>query len=859
MTTPMMAQWEACKQQAKDALLLFRLGDFYEAFYDDAKRMSKEIGLTLTARQGIPMCGVPFHTAESYVDKLIAKGYKVAVAEQTEDPKATKGLVRREIVRIVSPGTIVNSQLLTDKRNNYFVAVAQVGTLYGMAALDVTTGEFRTVEVEQSAELIDELYRLRPTELLISKKFKQAHAQLFIELSHGFPYVLNEKEEWRFDSKAAHDLLLAHFEVQTLDGFGLKGQLAAIAAAGALVGYLKQELGLRLDHVRQITSEALQNYLSLDRSTVRNLELTESSTHADHTLLSYLDRTATPMGGRLLRHWIKHPLLSLSEIEERQEALADFLKVPEASRRVHQMLGEVRDLERLMMKITARYATPRDLLALGLSLSHLPAIRESLSSFTAKELIVQREALSDPISSKICASLSESPPLRLGEGEIFKDGVHPELDRLRTLSRDSLSWMTNYQMRLREETGIKTLKVSYTKAFGYYIEVTRAQSEKIPPIFQRRQTLVNAERFITDELRNYEHQVLTAEERSKALEAQLFEELRAEVAKHAATITFAAKAVSRIDVLLALSLVADENGLIQPKLDTSDVLDIIEGRHPIVEQSVGRASFIPNDTALSQKQQLMLITGPNMAGKSTYIRQVALIVILAQMGSYVPARSARIGLTDKIFSRIGASDDLARGQSTFMVEMAETANILNNATSRSLVLLDEIGRGTSTYDGISIAWAVAEYLLTTEHKQAKTLFATHYWELTRLEKEIPGAVNYQVAVQETTEGIVFLRKILRGGTDKSYGIHVAKLAGLPYKAIKRAEEMLYSLEAAAPRGKKKAKEDDQQLSLLPPPATDPRLTDLIAQLRSLEVDRLTPLEGLIRLSELHRRADSLLH
>ena len=848
----MMAQWEACKAQAKEALLLFRLGDFYEAFYEDAKLISKEIGLTLTARQGIPMCGVPFHASESYIDKLIAKGHKIAIAEQTENPKEVKGLVKREIVRIVSAGTIVSSQLLKDKSNNYFVSVAQIGMLYGLAVLDITTGEFRALEMEHTAELIDELYRLRPTELLVSRKFKQAHINLFVELSHGFPYVLNEKEEWRFDPKSAHDLLLSHFEVQTLDGFGLKGQLASIAAAGALVGYLKQELQLRLDHVRTIVSEPLQNYLSLDRSTLRNLELTESSTGTSaHTLLSYLDQTATPMGGRLLRHWIKHPLLFLPDIQKRQDAVAEFLN---RASPIHTMLQEVRDLERLMMKITARYATPRDLLALGLSLSQLPRIREALASFATEEIALHREKLIDPISSKILSSLLESPPLRIGEGDIFRDGTHEELDRLRTLSRDSLSWMAQYQNRLREETGVKTLKVSYTKAFGYYIEVTRAQSEKIPATFTRRQTLLNAERFITDELRHFEHQVLTAEERSRALEAKLFEELRAEVAKHSATVTSVATAIAKLDCLLALALVAQEHRLTRPLLDTSDILDIREGRHPIVEQAISRASFIPNDAILSQKEQLMLITGPNMAGKSTYIRQVALIAILAQIGSFVPAASARIGLIDKIFSRIGASDDLARGQSTFMVEMAETANILNNATSRSLVLLDEIGRGTSTYDGISIAWAVAEYLLTTPQKQAKTLFATHYWELTRLEQEIPNAVNYQVAVQETPEGIVFLRKIIRGGTDKSYGIHVAKLAGLPYKAIKRAEEMLFSLEAKAPRGKKKS-EEERQLPLFLAPKEDPRFLELSAYVRSLDIDRLTPLEALVRLSELRKNIE----
>ena len=835
MTTPMMVQWEACKAQAGDALLFFRLGDFYEAFHDDAIAISKAAGITLTARQGYPMCGVPFHTAEGYIDKLVAKGYKVAVAEQTEDPKLVKGLVKREIVRVVTPGTLVNSQLLSDKRNNYFTAIVQIGTIYGLATLDVSTGEFRTIETEGTTELSDELYRIRPAEILISRKFKSSHPHFFTEISHGFPFILNEKDEWRFDPKASSELLLAHFKVHTLDTFGLKGQVASIAAAGALVGTLKQELNMRLDHVAIISPDSLQSYMALDRSTLNNLEL-------DTSLLNFLDKTATPMGARLLCSWIKHPLLNLHEIVRRQDAIADFME--------HDALPSlegVRDLERLMMKTAANYGTPRDLLALGLSLSKLPQLIEELKPCTAPEILIHKANLIDPISVKILHSLSETPPLRIGEGELFKDGIDPELDRLRTLSRDSITWMVGYQSRLREETGIKTLKVSYTKAFGYYIEVSRAQGQQIPAGFQRQQTLLNAERFITQELKTYEYQVLTAEERAKALEVQLFEELRIEVAKHAAVVNVTAKAIARIDALLALATIAKENKWIRPLVDGSDILEIKDGRHPIVEKSVGRASFIPNDTILSRDEQLMLITGPNMAGKSTYIRQTALICILAQMGSFIPASSARIGLVDKIFSRIGASDDLARGQSTFMVEMAETANILKTATSKSLVLLDEIGRGTSTYDGISIAWAVAEYLLTTPNSAAKTLFATHYWELTKLEQEIKGAVNYQVAVSETSDGIVFLRKIIRGGTDKSYGIHVAKLAGLPAKAIKRAQEMLSALETKQTQRRKQ----EEQLSFFTPPQKEIKVESLaLKELKLIDVNRLTPLEALMRLSEL---------
>lgn len=844
----MMAQWESCKKQAPDALLLFRLGDFYEAFYDDAKKISKEIGLTLTARQGIPMCGVPFHASDTYIDKLIARGHRVAIAEQTEDPKAVKGLVKREIVRLVSPGTIVGSNLLSDKRNNFFACVCQIGSIFGLAVLDITTGEFRTLEAVEKAELIDELHRLRPSEILLSSKFKSTHGASIGDLSHSWTFVLNEREEWRFDPKSALAILLSHFKVESLDSFGLKGQLASIAAAGALVGYLQQEMSLRLDHVLSIKADSAQGTLALDRSTLRNLELAESA-HENgekHTLIALLDETATPMGGRLLRHWLKHPLLSIADIQKRQEAIAEIM--------AHSVsLQEIRDIERLMMKVAANYAMPRDLLALGLSAAQLPKLQEALSPFKSELIAKNRSSLIDPISAKILSSLTDSPPLRIGEGDLFRDGIHPELDQLRTLSRDSVSWMAQYQTRLREETGIKTLKVGFTRAFGYYIEASRAQSEKIPASFQRRQTLVNGERFITDELKHFEHQALTAEERAKALETELFEILRREIAQHAQTLFTAAKAVGEIDALFSLATVAADQNWVRPTVDESDKLEIYGGRHPIVESVVGKASFIPNDTLLSKEQQLMLITGPNMAGKSTYIRQVALIAILAQIGSFVPATSAHIGLIDKIFSRIGASDDLARGQSTFMVEMAETANILHNATSRSLVLLDEIGRGTSTYDGISIAWAVAEFLLTTPNKQAKTLFATHYWELTRLEQELKGAVNHQVAVQETADGIVFLRKIIRGGTDKSYGIHVAKLAGLPYKAIQRAETMLKQLETKAP---KKPPKQEAQLSLLPQESPD--FTRLLDKLKSSDLDRLTPLEALLCLHELKSLTHNLL-
>lgn len=845
----MMAQWEACKLQAKEALLFFRLGDFYEAFHDDAKLLSKELGLTLTARQSVPMCGIPFHTAELYIDKLIAKGYKIAVAEQMEDPKNTKGLLKREISRIVTPGTIVSSQLLADKRNNFFASVAQISSIFGLSFIDLTTGEFRALELASEQELLDEIFRLKPAEFLVNRRFVETHPHFFTELSHVILFTLNIQDN--VDPRISQQTLAAHFDVHNLDGFGLRGQTAAINAGGALLLYLKEELNLDLEHITSIQTEPLSQYMGIDRATLRHLELTESmaDSGSKNTLLELLDQTSTPMGGRLLRHWITHPLLSCPEIEKRQEALAALIAAPEVRKKAKELLEQVRDMDRLIIKIASHIANPRDLYALGLSLSQLPSLREIFSSLNSIDIQSNLTDFFDaaPLFNKILASMNENPPLRIGEGDIFRNGFQAELDQLRELSKESMNWMARYQNKLREETGIKTLKVGYTRAFGYYIEVSRSyadKADKIPSSFQRKQTLTNGDRFVTEELKQFEHQVLTAEERSKAIEAELFESLRQETAWKAKEIHKTAKALGRLDALLSLAAVAIQYRFVRPVVDDSNRFEIKEGRHPIIEKCIGSASFIANDTHLNAGEQMMLITGPNMAGKSTYIRQVALIAILAQIGSYVPAGSAHVGLIDKVFSRIGASDDLAKGQSTFMVEMSETANILNNATSRSLVLLDEIGRGTSTYDGISIAWAVAEFLLTTARRQAKTLFATHYWELTRLEEEYPHAMNFQTAVQEIAGGIVFIRKIIRGGTDKSYGIHVAKLAGLPSKAIRRAEEMLLQLET---KSKSKKAPKEEQLSLFAPPTVMEH--PLIDELKSLDINQLTPLQALQKLSQ----------
>lgn len=822
--SPMMAQWHTCKQTAGDAILFFRLGDFYEAFYDDAALIAKELELTLTKRQEIPMAGMPHHTIEAYIDKLVSKGFRVAVAEQTEDPKKTKGIVKREIVRVVTPGTIINSSLLSDKTNNFFVSLTRVGAVYGLAFMDLTTGEFMVIELDNEQDLINEIFRLRPSECLLSHKFQDKHAELLKDLRQAHDFLVTAQEDWRFEHQSAHDFLVNHFKVHNLDGFGLKGMLAGINAAGAMLNYLQDSLCLSLDHVQDIRTYSTSQYMTLDRITQRNLEMTASLYDGSRkcTLLSILDKTCTPMGARLLRNWIKLPLLSTDEIKRRQEAIHAFVEQKSSLEKVKKSLEEVRDLERLIMKISSGYASPRDLVALKCSFDGIPKLKHTLQPLVVYSPLLDQEEQKlqelTPMTHLIGRALVDEPPPRISDGRVFRDGYHGELDELRAISHDSKAWLVNYQMRLRETTGIKTLKVGFTRMFGYYIEVSKGQTDRMPESFQRRQTLVNGERYITPELKEFEQKVLTAEERILAIETELFNLLRLEVAKYTKQVFAIAHALAKIDVLQALAEVALRYDYTRPIVDHSPLLQIIEGRHPVIEAANTGEKFIPNDTMMDdQANRLLLITGPNMAGKSTYIRQVALITIMAQMGSFVPAKSAHIGVVDKVFTRIGASDDLSRGQSTFMVEMTETANILNNATSHSLVILDEIGRGTSTYDGISIAWSVAEYLLTTPGRQPKTLFATHYWELTKLEERVQGAINYNVAVHEAEDVIVFLRKIVRGSTDKSYGIHVGRLAGLPLQVISRAKEILVHLEENA--NQKNVFEPSKPKKMVPPKKT----------------------------------------
>lgn len=796
--SPMMVQWQSCKESAKDAVLFFRMGDFYEAFYEDALLLSKELDLTLTKRQEIPMSGVPFHTSEIYIDKLVAKGYRVAIAEQVEDPKKAKGLVKREVVRIVTPGTVMNSNLLSEKKNNFFASILQTGQIFGFAFLDLTTGEFWISEFTHERELANEIYRLHPAEFLTSEKFKKKYEGLFEEIRQTYPFLLNTQADWHFDYQTTTHFLTQHFNVHSLEGFGLHGMTAAIQAAGALLRYLQEGLCLPIHPIQEIHPYSTHHFMTLDRMTQRNLELTSSLNEGSrkNTLLEVIDHTQTPMGARLIHQWVKQPLLSIREIHQRQDGIEALLKEEKILSSFREHLLQVKDMERLMMKISAGYAVPRDLMALHHSFAPLASLKTLLASFSSTWIQKEAERLHPlpEMNQRIAQALVDEPPLRIGEGNIFRAGFHQELDELREISRDSKAWIARYQTQLREETGIKTLKVGFNKMFGYYIEVSRGQTERMPATFLRRQTLVNAERYISPSLKDYENKVLTAEERMQSIESELFHQLREEIARYSQAVMNVAQAVARLDCLCALAEAARQYDYCRPIVDESSLLNIEEGRHPVIEQVCKKEKFIANDTFLNEEQRLLLITGPNMAGKSTYLRQVALIVILAQIGSFVPARRAHIGIMDKVYTRIGASDDLSRGQSTFMVEMTETANILNNVTPRSLVLLDEIGRGTSTYDGISLAWSIAEYLLTNEQRRAKTLFATHYWELTKLEEKIPGALNYHVAVHEAQDHITFLRKIVRGGTDKSYGIHVARLAGLPLAVIQRAREILTHLE-----------------------------------------------------------------
>ena len=815
--TPMMQQYRRLRGSIPaDTLLLFRLGDFYELFFEDAKEASVLLNVALTKRNGVPMCGMPYHAAPTYIAKLIKAGRRVAICDQTSEPQPGK-IVSRDITQIISAGTVSDLDLLEAKRANYLGAVYADGGIFGFAYADLTTGEFRLTQLQDRQSLLDELARVSPSELLISSEQKDQIG----EIDHALEY-----DSYAFLPEQASFTLCEHFKTKSLDGFGCGEMSQAVAAAGAIVHYLKHQLRRNIDHLASLHCDAPAEYVMLDAATQTNLELVESRGARNTSLLSILDRTVTPMGGRKLRSWILQPLRNLHELERRQEMIADLLQEPDLLAAIRAQLKPIRDIERATSRLSQASGNARDLVALKTSLQEIPRLKDQLQKLIARSefgrggspgppnvaeqggapntsaartvralLLKLRNNIHEmpALAEKLAKALVDDPPLALKEGGIFRDGYDPDLDELRRASRDGKNWISHLQEREIAATGIKSLKVRYNSVFGYFIEITKSNLANVPAQYTRKQTTVGGERFVTPELKEIEAKILGADERARQLEYQLFQKLREETLRELESIQRTAAAIAVLDVICALAETARLFRYCRPQLNNTLRLVIKDGRHPVLDQNLVDEKFVPNDTSLDgETVRLAIVTGPNMAGKSTYIRQVALIGLMAQMGSFVPAESAEIGLVDRIFTRVGANDDIGRGQSTFMVEMNETSNIVNNATERSLVILDEIGRGTSTFDGLSIAWSVAEFL--HDKIKARTLFATHYHELTKLAEERKGVCNFNVAVREWNDQIIFLRKIIPGGADKSYGIQVARLAGLPKEILDRAKEILSHLE-----------------------------------------------------------------
>ena len=800
-TTPMMAQYRRAKAEiAPDTILFFRLGDFYEMFFDDAIVAADILGIALTKRQGTPMCGIPYHAAETYLAKLLRAGKKVALCDQMEDPAQAKGIVRREVTGIVTPGTVLTDSMLDASRPNDLAALHRHGKLLGLAMLDLSTGDFWMEESARPDPLLDDLARYAPPELLLSESL-HADEPFLAALRAAGAFAISTREDWTFDPPTAEDGLLRHFAVQSLDGFGGAGHPAAVAAAGALLHYVVRDLRRNAAHVRRIRLRTASDAMMLDESTLANLDLVASRgtprSDAPTTLLKALDSARTPMGSRLLRDWLVRPLQNLPAIVARHDAVQALLRDRHALDALRNVLGGIKDLERLLARLASGSGNARDVRALASSLAKLPALQNALAIHPGGRLRQLADAIvpQDDLVAQIDRAIVEEPPIAIKEGGLIRQGFHPALDELRAAAHDGKQWIAQLQAREIERTGIKSLKIRFNKVFGYFIEVTKANLPQVPADYLRKQTIVNGERFVTPELKETEHKILGAEDKSIALELELFLALREQIAARVAAIQQTAAAVAEADVLAAFADRALACRYVRPRMSDANLLRIRGGRHPVAELLPESGRFVPNDTLLDgADNQLAILTGPNMAGKSTYIRQVALIAIMAQMGSFVPADEAEIGVVDRVFTRVGAGDDIARGRSTFMVEMQETANILHNATPRSLVVLDEIGRGTSTFDGISIAWSVAEYLHNTPQVKAKTLFATHYHELTDIALTLPGVKNYNVLVSEKDDRIVFLRKIVPGAADKSYGIQVARLAGLPAEVVARAKEILANLE-----------------------------------------------------------------
>ena len=874
--SPMMTQYVETKKQYPDCILFYRLGDFYEMFFEDALTASKELEITLTGKEcGLeeraPMCGVPYHAVDSYLYKLVQKGYKVAIAEQMEDPKLAKGLVKREVIRVVTPGTITSSQALDETKNNYLMGIVYIGDTYGISTCDMTTGDYLVTEVEGERNLLDEIHKFAPSEIICNEAFYMSSIDLD-DLKNRYHVAVSSLDSHYFSDDSCRKVLKEHFHVSTLDGLGLADYDAGVIAAGAVMEYLYETQKNSLAHIVTITPYTTGQFMIIDTSTRRNLELVETLREKQRrgSLLWVLDKTKTAMGARLMRTMIEQPLIRKEQIIERQNAIEELNMSYISREEIREYLGPVYDLERLIGRITYKSANPRDLIAFRNSLKMLPFIRDILKEFHSavlKEIHEDMDPLQD-LYDLIERAIVEEPPIVTREGGMIKEGYNEEADKLRHAKTEGKTWLAELEARERDKTGIKNLKIKYNKVFGYYFEVTNSFKDLVPDYFIRKQTLANAERYTTDELKNLEDIILGAEDKLFSLEYDLFCDVRDQIAGEVNRIQTTAKAIAGLDVFSSLSLVATRNNYVKPKINEKGTIHIKNGRHPVVELMLKDDLFVANDTVLdNNKNRISIITGPNMAGKSTYMRQTALIVLMAQIGSFVPADEADIGVCDRIFTRVGASDDLASGQSTFMVEMTEVANILRNATRNSLVILDEIGRGTSTFDGLSIAWAVVEYISNTRVLGAKTLFATHYHELTELEDTMSGVTNYCIAVKEQGDDIVFLRKISKGGADKSYGIQVAKLAGVPDQVITRAKELVEELssaditmkareiaEASANVSQHKTvtrpdEVDLNQMTLFDTVKND----DIIHELEEISINEITPMEALNILSRLQSK------
>ena len=873
--SPMMQHYLQTKEEYPDCILFYRLGDFYEMFFEDAKIVSRELELTLTGKscgqeERAPMCGVPFHAYESYMNRLVAKGYKVAICEQMEDPKQAKGMVRREVIRVVTPGTNINEQALDEGKNNYIMCIVSLSDQFGVATADVTTGDFFVTEVDSKRRLLDEIYKFSPTEVVCNEALFMSGLDID-DLKNRVGIVLYSLEHWYFDDSLCENTLKEHFRVNSLEGLGLADLECGMIASGSLLKYLYETQKNSLEQISAIHPYTTGKFMVLDSSTRRNLELVETLREKAKrgSLLWVLEKTKTAMGARMLRSFVEQPLIEKEEIEGRLDAIEELMQRAIDREELREYLNPVYDLERLLTRITYQSANPRDLTAFKSSIGMIPHIRGILLELQSKEIqgICEDMDTLEDLYTLIDAAIEEEPPITVREGGIIKDGYHEEIDRLREAKSQGKNWLAELEAKEREKTGIKNLKIKFNKVFGYYLEVTNSFKDLVPDYYTRKQTLTNAERYITPELKEMEDMILGAEDKLVQLEYELFRELREQIAKNVVRIQKTAKALAKIDVFASLALISEQNHYCRPSLNQNGRIDIKNGRHPVVEKMINNDMFIANDTYLdNQKNRISVITGPNMAGKSTYMRQTALIVLMAQIGCFVPAETADIGIVDRIFTRVGASDDLASGQSTFMVEMTEVANILRNATGNSLLILDEIGRGTSTFDGLSIAWAVVEHISNPKLLGAKTLFATHYHELTELEGKLDNVNNYCIAVKEKGDDIVFLRKIVKGGADKSYGIQVAKLAGVPDSVIERAKEIAEELgrhdivdfteilsnkkNSATKKKKEHLDEVDLTQMSLFDAVND---NDIIEELKEIDVGNLTPIEALNKLYELQNK------